>query len=172
MRALWTLASLALLSALAAELRRWADRNLLARMNWRSVIVTGLVWALVYSVVGGIAMVVFLGREFVAELERLQRPLAFTREALVFLGIFGLLFTVTWGFVSMWFYAAIRPRYGPGPWTAVIAGIGVWLLAVAAPVSHLAAFGISSWRFVMFDLPTELVAIVAATIAGAWRYNE
>ena len=141
-------------------------------MNWRSVIVSGLVWALVYSVVGGLAMVLFLAQEFVDELQRLQRPLALTRETLLFLGIFGLLFTVTWGCVSMWFYAAIRPRYGAGPWTAVIASVGIWLLAVVAPVSHLAAFGISSRRFVIFDLPTELVAIMAATIAGAWRYKE
>jgi hypothetical protein len=143
-----------------------------SRMNWRSVFSTGLIWALVYSLLGGVAMLLFLGEEFLAELERLGRPLAFDGQTFMFLGIFGLVFAVTWGWVSMWLYAAIRPRYGPGPRTAVVAAVAVWLLAIVAPLSHLAAFGISSWRFVMLDVPTELGAIVAATIAGAWRYRE
>ncbi|HEX6177068.1 MAG TPA: hypothetical protein VF057_01815 [Thermoanaerobaculia bacterium] len=144
----------------------------MARINWRRVAVSGLLWAAVYSIVGGIAMLLFLGREFIAELERLGRPLALDRESLISLGLFGIVFTLAWGVIAMWFYAAIRPRYGPGPRTAIIAAIGVWLLTIAAPVSHLAAFGMASSRFVMFDLPTELVAIIAATVAGAWLYKE
>lgn len=142
------------------------------RMNWRRIIIGSLVWTAVYSIVGGLAMLLFFGREFMLELERMGRPLHLTTDTFVFLGIFGVLFTVSWGLVSVWFYAAIRPRYGPGPTTAAIAAFGVWLLSVAAPVSHLGAFGITSWRFVAFDLPTELVAILAATVAGAWAYRE
>ena len=117
-------------------------------------------------------MLLFLGREFLLELERMGRPLQLNTGTFVFLGIFGVLFTVSWGIISIWLYAAIRPRYGPGPKTAVIAAVGVWLLSIAAPLSHLAAFRIASPRFVAIDLPTELVAILAATLAGAWRYRE
>lgn len=145
---------------------------MVVRMNWRRVIIGGLIWAAVYSAIGGLAMLLFLGREFIADLQRLGRPLEFTRESLITLGIFGVLFAVAWGIVSMWLYAAIRPRYGPGLRTAAIASLGVWFLSIAAPVSHLAVFGIASPRFVAFDLPTEFIAILAATIAGAWRYHE
>lgn len=141
-------------------------------MNWSRVVVGGLLWALVYSIVGGVAMLLFLAREFVRELEQLGRPIDLSADSLVFLATFGVLFTVAWGIVSVWLYAAIRPRYGPGPGTAVIAAIGVWLLSVAAPVSHLGVFGIASPRFVAIDLPTELVAIVAATLVGARAYRE
>lgn len=142
------------------------------KVNWSRVIVGGLLWAAVYSIVGGLGLLLFLGREFMLGLERLGRPLELNSDSLVFLGIFGVLFTVAWGIVSIWFYAAIRPRYGPGPKTAVIAAIGVWLLSIAAPLSHLGAFGIASPRFVALDLPTELVAIVAATLVGSWKYSE
>ncbi len=40
-----------------------------------------------------------------------------------------------WGFVvaiaAIWLYAAIRPRYGPGPATALRAGFVVWLFVHA-----------------------------------------
>ncbi len=142
------------------------------KVNWSRVILGGLLWTAVYSIVGGVALLLFLGREFMMELERMGRPLELEADTFLFLAIFGAFFTVSWGVVSIWFYAAIRPRYGPGPKTAVVAAVGVWLLSVAAPLSHLAAFGIASPRFVAIDLPTELAAILAATLAGAWKYHE
>ena len=141
-------------------------------MNWRRVVTGGLLWAAVYSCAGGVAMLLFLGRAFMADLERLGRPLEITRESLIFLAVFGVVFSVAWGITSIWLYAAIRPRYGPGPRTALIASVAVWLLSVAAPLSHLGAFGIASARFVALDLPTEFVVIVTATLAGAWHYRE
>lgn len=140
--------------------------------NWSRVVAGGLVWAAVYSIIGGIAMVLFFARELLAELELLGRPLELNRDSVFFLSVFGVVFTVAWGIATVWFYAAIRPRYGPGPKTALIAAVGVWLLSLVAPLSHLAAFGIASPRFVAIDLPTEFVAIVAATLAGARAYRE
>ena len=37
--------------------------------------------------------------------------------------------TFALGLVAVWLYAAIRPRYGAGPRTAMIAGVTVWLLS-------------------------------------------
>src|SRR5436309_16013206 len=33
------------------------------------------------------------------------------------------------GFVAVWIYAAIRPRFGPGAKTAIFAGLSVWALS-------------------------------------------
>ena len=33
------------------------------------------------------------------------------------------------GIITVWLYAAIRPRFGPGPGTAVIAALVVWFFA-------------------------------------------
>jgi len=144
----------------------------MAGMNWRRVIVCGLLWAAAYSILGTAAMLLFFGREFILELERMGRPLQLTSDSLISLGIFGVVFAIAWGIATVWFYAAIRPRYGAGPKTAVIAALGVWLLSVAAPLSHMAAFGITSARFIAIDLPTELVGIIGATLFAAWKYEE
>lgn len=141
-------------------------------MNWPSLIKGAVIWAIAYAIVGGLAMALFLAEEFVRELERLGRPLDLSSGSVAFLGAFGLVFSIGMGLISIWLYAAIRPRYGPGPKTAVTAAFIVWLLALVAPVGHLAAFGVVSVRFAAVDLPTELVAVVVATLAGAWAYRE
>ena len=48
-----------------------------------------------------------------------------------------LLFVVM-GIGLIWLYAAIRPRYGPGPRTAAIAGFVMWLITSARDGSWLA----------------------------------
>lgn len=144
----------------------------MGKINWSRVIRGGLLWAAVYSVLGGVALGLFLGREFMQELQALGRPLQPTTERIVFLAIFGVVFTVLWGISAIWLYAAIRPRYGPGPRTAVIVGFAIWFLSILTSVSHLGMFGLVSTRFVVIDVPTELVCILAATLAGAWQYKE
>jgi len=41
-------------------------------------------------------MLLFLGREFLAELERLGHPLELNPKSLIFFGIFGVVFAVGW----------------------------------------------------------------------------
>lgn len=43
--------------------------------------------------------------------------------------LFGVL--ICFGVVLVWVYAAIRPRFGPGPGTAIIAGVVLWMIAWA-----------------------------------------
>ncbi|MGH9555452.1 MAG: hypothetical protein ACRD2Y_06470 [Terriglobales bacterium] len=136
------------------------------KINWSRVIRGGLLWAATYSVLGAAAMGLFLEREFLRELEALGRPLQLTNTLLVSLLIFGVVFTVLWGISAIWLYAAIRPRYGPGPKTATIAALAIWFLSILASVSHMSAFGLT------MDIPTELVLILAATLVGAWQYKE
>lgn len=67
-------------------------------------------------------------------------------------------------------YAAIRPRFGPGPGTAAIAAFLVFL-----PVGlELATFGgvFISWELYVRQAALLLVAMLAGGIAGAWVYAE
>lgn len=142
------------------------------RINWPRVFRGGFIWAAVYGGLGAVLMVLFMGREFMEELERLGRPLEVSSRLIAFLVPFGLAFTIGWGLAAVWLYAAIRPRYGPGVRTALLAAAAVWLLSVVAPLSHLAAFGVVSMRFVIVDLGAELVLIAAATLVAARQYRE
>jgi hypothetical protein len=75
-------------------------------------------------------------------------------------------------FVAIWIYAAIRPRYGPGPRTAVVAGVMVWALTgVTATVTHWSLRVMPS-DLLAICLVWALVATVVSTMAGAWAYRE
>jgi hypothetical protein len=67
-------------------------------------------------------------------------------------------------------YAAIRPRFGPGPGTAAIASFMVLLPEVLL----LASFGgiFISWDLLFRQSAVMLVSTIAAGIAGAWVYAE
>ncbi len=82
------------------------------------------------------------------------------------------LMTLVLGFISVWVYAAIRPRFGPGPRTAVYAAFLVWLLVSVVPTVYNtlapifpASLMMTASVFAVFELPI-------ATVAGAWLYRE
>lgn len=75
------------------------------------------------------------------------------------------------GLLAVWLYAAIRPRFGPGPKTAATAAVFIWLL-----------FMVVYFGFHMMGLFTPgdyaksavagFVTVMAATMAGSWLYRE
>jgi len=81
---------------------------------------------------------------------------------------------LAWGFIAgitaVWLYAAIRPRYGPGPATAARAGVAVWILScvlMTIVMTNLGLFPFSALALIWF-----LIEDVVATIVGAWVYKE
>ena len=75
------------------------------------------------------------------------------------------------GIFIVWLYAAIRPRYGAGPKTAVIAGLAVWFICLL--------IGWGSTAFIVYPCELVRVVIVAglaecilAALAGGWLYKE
>jgi fatty acid desaturase len=78
------------------------------------------------------------------------------------------------GFAAIWLYAAIRPRFGPGPRTAVIAGVAVWIFShvwSGVYLAHGFAGIIPPW---LAGLPViwGLFEAVVATLAEAALYRE
>jgi hypothetical protein len=86
-----------------------------------------------------------------------------------------LMFTV-WAFLvgifAVWLYAAIRPRYGAGPKTAISAAVAVWCLAyLLADVTPL-ALKLFPTRVMVIGLAVGLVEVIVGTMVGAWLYRE
>jgi hypothetical protein len=81
-----------------------------------------------------------------------------------------------WGFLvgiaAVWIYAAIRPRYGAGPGTAVRAGIVTWGLAVV--LANLANYpsGLYPTRLLVITALVAFFEMIIAAVAGAWLYKE
>jgi hypothetical protein len=75
------------------------------------------------------------------------------------------------GILVVWLYAAIRPRFGPGPGTAAMAGVAVGIL-----LGILVAWGMSLQlipaRVWATDAIATLVIVVIGTLVGAWLCKE
>ena len=76
------------------------------------------------------------------------------------------------GIVTVWLYAAIRPRFGPGARTAVIAGAAVWFLAYAYMGNAWILMGVFPVRLTAVTTLWGLPEIVLASLAGGWVYKE
>lgn len=78
-----------------------------------------------------------------------------------------------YGIFTVWLYAAIRPRYGAGPKTAVCAGLAVWVAGLLIP--NFALMGVTGLFPSSLTVMTTLGGIVegvAGALAGAALYKE
>jgi hypothetical protein len=77
------------------------------------------------------------------------------------------------GIVLIWLYAAIRPRFGAGAGTAVIAGLAVWVIGSLIPnLGFMWISDLFSKHLTAFTTAGNLVEIVAGAVAGAALYKE
>lgn len=76
------------------------------------------------------------------------------------------------GIVTVWLYAAIRSRFGPGVSTALCAGSAVWFLAYVYPSIGFAVMGLFPTRLIAIGIVWGLGEVLLASVAGAWLYHE
>ena len=82
-------------------------------------------------------------------------------------------FGIIMGLVSMWIYAGIRPRFGPGAKTAIYAGIATWILSAPLPNFALMwATHFFSGHLTVYTTIGALFETVIGTICGAAFYKE
>jgi len=143
----------------------------MAKINWGRVVLGAVLWFLVYGLLGAAAASLYLVREGREAFEQLGLRVVSHMNTPGFFAFVLLLMLVS-GIFSIWFYAAIRPRYGPGPKTAICAGFAMWMMAYLLPMLYWAQLLGLPIRLVVLNEATTLVAILAATVAGAWVYKE
>jgi len=141
------------------------------KINWGSIFLSGVVWALVYSTLAAPLLFIFLGESYIEELKTMGHSINLSMDVVVKLAIFGLIFIVSWGVLTIWLYVVIRPNYGDGTKTALIASLVVWLLSVVAPLSHLAVFGVASLYFSITHIIIGLILIMTATLIASKQYK-
>jgi len=82
------------------------------------------------------------------------------------------LMTFLLGILIILLYAMVRPRYGPGPKTAICAALVIWFCVyIYCGVLNAALFGIPT-NFLIIGFVWGLVEYALAAIAGAWLYRE
>jgi len=75
------------------------------------------------------------------------------------------------GLVIVWTYAAMRPRLGPGPKTAILAGL-VPFVSVTAVLYGFTSMGVFTQAMLVKNSVFALISVVAGSVAGAWVYKE
>jgi hypothetical protein len=75
------------------------------------------------------------------------------------------------GITTVWLYAGIRPRFGPGPKTAAMAVFAVWVLVGWLNITW-AVFTGAPLAAVLLPVTINLPLVLLAGMAGAWLYKE
>jgi len=85
---------------------------------------------------------------------------------------------VTWvvidfifGILLVWTYAAMRPRLGPGPKTAIYAGMVIYV-ATTLVVFGFTMMGVFTMALFVKGSIAAIVSVLAASVAGASVYRE
>src|SRR6185369_14393704 len=98
----------------------------MGKMNIGRLIAGGLVAGLIINIAEGVTNGAILGQEWKAWAATMsvthQQPTSALAMTLWTILAFAL------GLISIWMYAAVRPRFGPGPKTAIIVGLVLWIL--------------------------------------------
>lgn len=136
--------------------------------NRGRVLIGGLVAGVVINVVEYVTNGVVLKDGWAQAMQALGRPSVLPPSAIVMFNLWGFLL----GIGAVWLYAAIRPRYGSGPSTALRAAAATWVLAIFLGDLTFFPLGLFPARLVMISSVVELAELIAATLAGAWLYKE
>ncbi len=140
----------------------------MGKTNWKRVFLGGLLAGLVLNILGFATIAIYLREIWKPAVEALNP--AFNETAGFW--IFWIVNYFILGVLAVWLYSAIRPRYGAGAKTAVVAGIGVWVLCGLSFAATSASFGLFPTNLLVIDSITFLVMLVVATLLGAWIYKE
>ena len=76
-----------------------------------------------------------------------------------------------WGFLLVFTYAAVRPRFGTGPRTAIISGVLLWS-AFAIAMLILMALGLHTLASYAKSSALYLLSALVSSLAGAALYKE
>jgi hypothetical protein len=141
----------------------------MGQINWTRVVIGGIVAAVILFIAGFIIHGLILGPDWTAWQNAGHMPLALPHGTAVVIWIIVSLIN---GLTGVWIYASIRPRYGAGAKTALIAGLMIWL--VGGLIAALAGYALGNvpHRVVAIAGIGDLIADLIAIVAGAYFYKE
>jgi hypothetical protein len=138
-----------------------------SRINWSRVLVGGLAAGVVLNLGEWLLHEVILRERMEASAAEMGLETPSGSDIGIFVAM-----TFVLGILLVWLYAAIRPRFGPGPKAAILAGLFGWAILymfwyvynIAWEIFPQDMVGMSTiWGF--FQLPI-------ATMVGGWLYRE
>ncbi|MGE5834126.1 MAG: hypothetical protein ACM4AI_06575 [Acidobacteriota bacterium] len=135
-------------------------------INSGKVVVGGLVAGVVANALDYVFQGIVLKRDFEVMQQRLNLDPAKASNPVPWIVIDFIL-----GFLVVVTYVGFRTRWGPGPKTAIYAGLVIFL-GICATMFGLTSIGIFSTDTYMKSAALSLVTVMSASLAGAKIYKE
>jgi len=140
----------------------------MGKVNWPRIILGAVVAGIICFVGDGVIHGVLLKDRWAAIMAGMGRKVTEEPSHMVYYAAYDFAKAL----VGVWMYAAIRPRYGPGPRTGLIAAVATWALVIPIALLGLIPSGFFGRRFALLWSIDGLVVMVIAISVGAWLYRE
>ena len=127
------------------------------------------------GVVAGIVMWVIEGASsmlYMEEMQTVMEGLGLSMEMTAGSWVMTILMSLLTGLVLVFFYAAARPRFGPGPKTAVTVAVALFLGGMLVQLMGYGMMGLFPTRLLLIWGGIGLVEMIVVSLAGAWVYRE
>lgn len=139
-------------------------------MNTQKVLVGGLAAGVVLNIIDFISNKFILGERMMTEMNAVAPGLADKMMTGSMIAAYVIMDFVI-GILLVWLYAAMRPRFGPGPKTAIYGAIYIWLVFGVAYLGYLFNGMMSGTTWTMASV-IALINVTLASWVGARIYSE
>jgi len=141
----------------------------MGKINTGKVVLGGLVAGLVFNVFDFTVNMFVLAEDYAANTTRLGLDPAAAEAPATIAAWVAVDFLL--GLLVVWTYASIRPRHGPGPKTAVLAGL-VPYLAITFVLYGFTSMGYFEPSMFWKATAIQIVGLIVGSVAGAAVYKE
>jgi hypothetical protein len=139
----------------------------MGRINFARVLIGGFVAGIIINASEFVLNSMVVAEEMTAAMAAMNKPPIDPSMIVWFV-----LLSFGFGFILVWTYAAIRPRFGPGIGTAICAASLCWGLGYLFPNLFFIVMDLFPRNMIILTTAWGLVEVVIAGIAGAWAYTE
>jgi hypothetical protein len=145
------------------------EEGIMSKVSTGRVILAGLVAGLVINVIDFVVNVPILGKQWADATAALGVKMDSQANVMSAVGWIAMDFVA--GLFAAWLYAAIRPRYGAGAKTALLAGLATWFIT-HVPLGSLSWNGLYPVSLFAASAAGALVAILAGGWVAGRLYSE
>lgn len=127
----------------------------------------GLVAGVVIWILEGLASFIYL-----ADMEATLEQHGLSMEMSTSVMALSVVVSLIVGLTTVFIYAAARPRFGPGPRTAVIAALTIWIGGYVVSLLGYLVIGLFPAGMLALWGIVGLVELLLAALVGGWIYRE
>ena len=138
----------------------------MGKINVARVILGGLLAGLIINIGETVLNLYVIADESTAVLQRLGLQFPGPHQIGIFVAM-----TFVQGIILIFVYAGLRPRFGAGAKTAVIAALIIWIVGFMAAFADV-VLGMTPANLLAIGGAWGLVETIVAAVAGAWLYKE